>query len=224
MAARSLHEAALKGEIDEVVQLLGALGDDAVNAEDEYGAAPLWYACSARPEKPEIVVALLERSASVHHCAPAGDLPLHACAREHNVAVMELLIEHKADVNFCGNADYTPLKVAITGPVGVRKAEGHDAVFESTKGQLQLRAVGLLLDANADPNATQSTSEAYCEPPLFVAARCGRVDVIERLLAAGADVNVCDKRGRTALDQALNRRPDGMDDIAQLLQRRANKD
>ena len=211
----SLHDAARTGQEEDILALVGGSdAEAAVNAEDDFGASPLWYACSARPEKPGVVAALLKYKADVHHCAPAGDLALHACAREHALTVMRMLLDAKADVNACGAAEYTPLKAAITGPVGglssVRNTEGH------------AEAVRLLCESHADPNSSLSTSLPYDEPPLFVAARCGRVAVIETLLAAKADACARDRHGRTALDQALNRRPEGLDDIAQLLRRRSD--
>lgn len=49
---------------------------------------------------------------------------------------------------------------------------------------------------------TMSESELGLVPPLVVATTAGLVDVVERLLALGADVNSSDAYGRTSLHYA----------------------
>lgn len=51
----------------------------------------------------------------------------------------------------------------------------------------------LLLDAGTDVDAAGAGITA-----LMMAARWGKTDIVERLLAAGADVNLVDRSGKTA--------------------------
>ena len=187
-----MHEAARRGELHTVEHLLALHGEDGANAEDGLGATPLWHACSAVPSQAaaQVASALLQAKANVHHCAPSGDLALHACAREHALETMKILLAHGADVNAMGHVKYSPLKAAITGPI-----------YRSSRSHAD--AVALLLGAAADPNATNPASTTHSDPPLSIAARCGRLDVVGLLLDAGADVRHRDAHsGRTALDHA----------------------
>lgn len=61
------------------------------------------------------------------------------------------------------------------------------------------QGVQLLLGAQADPNGRDLGTDAT---PLMAAAGCGRADIAEALLAAGADPAARDKDGRTALAAA----------------------
>ena len=67
--------------------------------------------------------------------------------------------------------------------------EASDDVFE------------MLLDAGADVNAKSNLSMT----PLMAAASVGRVSQVEVLLAKGAEPDVADSKGRTALDVARKR-------------------
>ena len=62
-----------------------------------------------------------------------------------------------------------------------------------------LQAVDLLIERGAD---VSSTANPQGMSPLHLAVIGGHEDVVARLLAAGADVSVEDKRGRTALSYA----------------------
>ena len=61
-----------------------------------------------------------------------------------------------------------------------------------------LRRMRLLRMAGADVNLTTD-----CCPPLAIAAREGRIDVVRYLLAQDADVNAREKSGDTALTEAV---------------------
>ena len=62
-----------------------------------------------------------------------------------------------------------------------------------------LQAVDLLIERGAD---VSSTANPQGMSPLHLAVIGGHEDVVARLLAAGADVSVEDKRARTALSYA----------------------
>jgi hypothetical protein len=189
-----LHHAARRNEHGRLARLLEEDGADA-DALDELGATALWYA-SAAPSKPQCVRALLRAKANVHHCSEAGDTALTVASRAHLLDVMSILIEEGgAEVDFCGFANYSPLQAAVTGPPGGGGREG---------ASLHARAVQLLLDARADPNAVGDDA-CYADPPLFTAASCGRPDVMRALIEAGAELRPNDEQQREQAERHISR-------------------
>ena len=90
------------------------------------------------------------------------------------------LLDHGADINAVGIDGYSPLSAAT----------------EENK----LPIVDLLLCRGADPNfASTSLSGAEGQTALHKAVQGEYVDVVERLLAGGANVNKVDKLGLAPL-------------------------
>lgn len=225
---RSLHDAVRRCALDEVLTCLQACASAAarqalVSEVDALGATPLWHACAA-PPRIEIVTALLDAQADVHHCAPTGDLALHAASRDHCLEVIQLLIDRRADVNATGHVAYTPLKVAISGPIYPARSSPERHV-EAVKMLVEARAdvnagggardsISLIsstsLASDSSPGASHEAllaadSDLPLDPPLCIAARCGRLAVVKLLLSAQADLSFRDHLGRSALDQAQGR-------------------
>jgi ankyrin repeat protein len=114
-----------------------------------------------------------------------------------NTAAMRLLLRHGADVNALANDGGTPLMRAVYNPKASR-----DVV------------TGLL---NAGARINESIDVKFTAPPrqhrqrtaLHYAASVAPSDVVELLLATGADPNVADKKGITPLMiAAANGRPE----------------
>jgi uncharacterized protein len=76
------------------------------------------------------------------------------------------------------------------------------------------RAVKLLLEHGADPQAVATSAEIGPVRPLHSAAATGQVECLRLLLAAGADVNARQAGGFTALDAAVQ---SGDEEMAQAL-------
>lgn len=113
---------------------------------------------------------------------PQGESPLMLAALKGQVALVEQLIAHGADVNKTG---WTPLHYAATG------------------GNAEILAMLLAHDVDlnaASPNGTT---------PLMMAARYGSPECVKLLLEAGANPELTNQMGLTALDFARQgARPD----------------
>ncbi len=106
---------------------------------------------------------------------PDGTTALHWAAHRDDPAIVELLIGAGADVNLTNDYGVTPLSLACTN----RSAE----------------VVARLLDAGADPEARTEGETA-----LMTAARTGSVDVVQLLIAHGADLGATElASGQTLL-------------------------
>jgi ankyrin repeat protein len=109
---------------------------------------------------------------------------------ESTLIYWSCLITHKADVNAADTNGLTPLHYAVLADSG--------------------KAVKLLLAHGAHPDVGEKVDG---NTPLIIATGKGYKDVVEVLLANGADVNAADKMG-TPLAWAIHA---GHPDIANLL-------
>ena len=98
---------------DEVENMVNAGAD--VNARDENGKTPLFYAALYNPH-PEVIALMVRHGADVNARNEAGDTPLHWAA-EYNPKpdVTEALVAAGADVNARGYDRKTPLHGALYG-------------------------------------------------------------------------------------------------------------
>lgn len=104
--------------------------------------------------------------------------PLMTAASLGNKKIVELLLDHGADMNLRDNLGYTALHWAAY--------YNHGAVAEA------LVKRGALLDIEDREGST----------PLILAAYYGHLGTVRVLVEGGARTDVEDKRGRTALDLA----------------------
>ena len=99
--------------------------------------------------------------------------PLHSAACFGDLQIVQILLEHKADVDAQDDYGQTPLHFMPGNMGGVRQIS-------------QLHKVSrLLLEHGADVNARSNNLST----PLHIAAQNGRVEVVHVLLEYGADVN-----------------------------------
>ena len=93
----------------------------------------------------------------------------------------EALISKGADVNKKDRKGFPPLWTALT------------------KNKVNMQLIKLLIDKGTDPNYQAAKSGGTT---LMAVAAFGFVDIARLLLAAGADISIKDRAGRTALDYA----------------------
>jgi ankyrin repeat protein len=109
--------------------------------------------------------------------------PLHSAVYYGDLQMVQVLLEHKADVDAQDDTGETPLHYLSTDRGGSRQIS-------------QLHKVSrLLLEHGADVNARSNDLST----PLLIAARNGRVEVVRVLLEHGADVNVPNEDHSTPL-------------------------
>lgn len=158
-----LLRAAERGEVEEVERLLalGVTPDPAAPGED----SPLCLASMFGHL--EVARRLLERGARVSHRGAYGRSPLHYAAQA-SLPLTRLMLEHGADPNARNDGDEDALADLITRP---------DADPEVAR---LLIARGTTLRVERLGHGTH----------LMWAAFCGRVEIAEALLDAGADPSV----------------------------------
>ncbi len=194
----------------EVVQvLLGAKANP--NAKNSSGEPAL--ALAARGEKAAIVRALVEAGADVSFSSEDGE-SLVLMATQANSAespeIVRILGKAKANLNRASSA-VTPLYYAADlGNVELVRAlleSGADPNAKIPAGRPPLHAavtnneiVALLLKAKADPNIAIEDAS----PILIAAIERGSDETVEALVNAGANVNVRDDHGNSALKVAQN--------------------
>ncbi len=170
----SFFDVCRAGDVDAVKKML-ARGVD-VNARSLEGSTALMYASAGG--NPEVVKLLLAAHADpkVHANDANGWPALMFAANKGSVEIVGLLLAQGAPVNDTDKYKDTPLMIA--------SLRGHAAVVES------------LIQAGAALNAQETRNNNFS---LLHAANAGQDEVARALVKAGANVNLCDKSGTSAL-------------------------
>lgn len=152
--------------------------------------------------------------------------PLHIAASEGQLAVVEFLLEQKADPNVTDRFGRTPLEDAVVSKsqdvITLLRSKGavlgdnvnliHTLMCEAAAAG-DAETVKNLLDAGADPNAANFDLRTA----LHVAASEGRVETAEILIKHGAEVNPVDRFGNTPLLDAQRRQTRGTRAVVKIL-------
>ena len=205
-----------------------------VDKWDWWGRSPLYLAVDyntlphgGRPDQPsiddtlpiDIVRILLEKDANpnlqlkmlppyratgadrgVDQMLTVGTTPLLRAAKAQDVAAIKLLLEHGAIVDLPNSQGMTPTAAAAgTGSVD---ADTRGSYYASDIQERAIASLELLLAHGGELNGRVGRLE---QAPLHGAAFWGWNKVVEYLLAKGADINLKDSRGYTAVDYAMGR-------------------
>jgi ankyrin repeat protein len=145
----------------------------------------------------------------------AGATPLHCAAASGYLAVVKLLLEHKADENAKTRGGCTPLYAAadfnrleVVKLLLAHHADPNLAAIDGTPLGMAVRkqnveTVKALLAAGANVNAKGVLMVRGLAAPLAFAARSGNVELLRFLLQNKADVNIEDDFGKTPLYWAV---------------------
>ena len=183
----ALWQASMSGALD-VVQYLVDKGAN-VNVVSKSGGSPLWSACNCRHQN--VVKFLLDHGADIN----PSEEPLRKSALCESIKscfsyTVKELIEHGADVNAHNLRCPSPLFEAV---YLVSKIENY---------KISKDIISILVEHGADINVR---SDSDGDTPLMYVSRLGRVVIVKLLLKLGADPNLMDNNGKTALDFALDK-------------------
>ena len=181
-----LHVAAFQGDVA-MVSLLLDNGADIESLRNFNGDRPLHVAVSYN--RPDVVVLLLARGAMVDARDASGRTALHMAAGKGYAAVAKVLLENNADVN------------------ATFRAQKFSALHAACSNN-RIDVAALLLAHHADVNAS-----ADGETPLLYAAEKGSPELVELLLASGANTKVKSKAGLTPLTLAKSNIRKGVVDV-----------
>ena len=168
-----LIKAAYDGDSAFVEKLLSEI--DEFDFKDKMGRTALIAACEK--SKISIIRTLLEKKVSVNVFAKNGETPLLISIKKGDTEIIRLLVEKGADINVYDSSGKTPLIAAV------ESGSETDAAF--------------LISNGADVNRKSSRGSA----PLFSALTDSpkHLKLISLLSAKGANLNIKDNSGRTAL-------------------------
>jgi ankyrin repeat protein len=186
----ALMAAAYKNEYPEVISLLLKAGAD-VSAKEDDGLTALMRAASNK--NPKITSLLLEAGADVNAKDNDGNTALMIASEYGDAAVVSQLLKAGAEVNAKNNDGYTALMRAskssdrdivslllkVGADVNAKSNEGYTSLMEVSKYDNLRDFLTSLLEADSIVNTM--------------------AEVIKILADAGADVNVKNSLGRTAL-------------------------
>ncbi len=215
----AVHRAADGGAARTLETLLANGGG--ADARDDDGNTPLHWAASIRDTTKVLegksvasLRVLLEGGADPNVANRDGDTPLHVAARDHGGSPgLELLLRAGADPNEANRWGNTPLHAAV-GPHGRQSAEAVRALtdagadpeavnrdgltpllFFARNGTNTGEIAALLLRAGADPDRKAPNGDTPLHIAVDKAPSSGEAEVVDALLAGGADPCVKDARG-----------------------------
>ena len=176
-----LHQAT-KYNRPEAARLLLSHGAD-VNAVVTKGDAETALHFAAGRDNAELAALLIEAGADVSKVDAKGNTPLHEAAYSGSMEVAELLMQHGATLSK-NKKGRTPVHVA---------ADSREAAV-----------LGFFLEQSCGAELMNEPSgeDDRCSAPLHLAATSANLECVEKLVSAGAAVNLPDKAGNTPLHLA----------------------
>ena len=211
-----LHAAVVSGNIG-IVQSLLNLGAD-VNALNGLKESPLNTAILFRNPDRDVTYDLLSEAAADAKIRSFYVLtPLHEDIRSRDLDVAQLLISRGADMNALNRNGQPPLSTAVQlkkhdflelllkggADVNIRGFVDSTPLHNAVVLGGDLDIVQSLISYGADVNALMSEDICDGSSSLFTAIRIQRLDFMELLLKAGADVNTRNIDDETPLHEAL---------------------
>ena len=129
-----------------------------------------------------------------------GTTPLIRAAKAMDVESMKALIDHGADITLANSRNMTAT-LAASG-MGSTDADTRGYFTTSDVQERAIAALDLMLRSGGPINGKAGQ---FAQVPLHGVAFWGWNRVVEYLLQKGADINLADSRGYTAVDYAMGR-------------------
>lgn len=189
-----------------------------INARNVGGATPLYIA--AESDRTAVVHQLLVKGADPNLARSNGLTPLTAAAYNGNAAIVTDLLAHHADPNTPDNTEktailyaaakgFTPVvQLLLKAGVDAKAAYGNHltalmwaAGYADGAGIDDAQSVAKLL---LDHGALLDAADNRGRTALMIAAETGHVEMVDLLLRRGADRNLRDKSGKSAVDLATS--------------------
>ncbi|HJR68528.1 MAG TPA: ankyrin repeat domain-containing protein [Gammaproteobacteria bacterium] len=229
----ALHWAVRADHLD-LVRMLLESGADA-SAADRYGVTPLYLA--AENGTAAVIAVLLDAGADLNAVAPIGETALMTAVRTGRLEAIELLIDRGASVDARdrefeqtalmlavreGHPKVVELLLARSADVDARTRVGPTPRFVPPCKGTGCGSEGVGINRGGLPDRGRRGAALGGMTPLLYAARDGRVEEAQLLLAAGADVELAEANGMRPLLMALLNDQLAVADL--LLDRGANVD
>lgn len=172
-----IHSAAKRGD-EEAVKSFISKGAN-VNAVNKDGTPVLCMAIKGG--NIDVVKILLDAGADLSLQDPLLGTPLHVAAANGRTDIIELLLDRGANIN------------ALSDRLN------ESPIWQAVRGR-HAKAVKMLLNHGANPNNTWDDGSSL----LHMAAGMGEEEIVNILIDAGIDINICDKDGMTPLYSAIS--------------------
>ena len=212
---------------NEIIEILLKTAIDLEVKDKDGRTALLWAAATGKEGLARLLLtARTQRFANIHATNNRGKTALHLAieSKTNRTALVELLIEHKADVNAQSDGKWTPLHNAAEKgyeDVALLLLQKGAAVNATTSSHMtalhwcarngHLDLVRLLL---RQPNIQRYRKDAFEETPMLGAAQNGHIDIVRLLSQADDGSNLspsaqaaCRGFQATVVDFGMEHRP-----------------
>ena len=188
----ALHEASQRGQPD-IIQLILNNGAD-VDAPNNEGSTPLHLAISGASQPAAPARLLLKHGASATVRNEKGQTALHRASQRGLSDIVQLILDHDADVHALDGDGSSPLHLAIfEGSPESSRGGIYELILKASLEPMQL-----LLKHGVNINLQNHVGQTA----LHKASQRGHLDTVRLLLDHGADSNLQDNHGSTPLHLA----------------------